>query len=53
MFEISKTASFKVIMFRPAAVDVRPLNSLNATGIFIRLIFTSREREWRIYTPAL
>ena len=24
MFEISKTASFEVVMFRPAAVDVRP-----------------------------
>ena len=26
---------------------------LNATGVYIRLIFTSRERERRIYTPAI
>ena len=29
------------------------LNPLNATGVYIRLIFTSRERERRIYTPAI
>ena len=28
-------------------------NSLNMTGIYIRLIFTSRERERCIYMPAL
>ena len=28
-------------------------NPLNATGVYIRLIFTSRERERRIYTPAI
>ena len=39
----------------PAGVGAPPLdtNSLNATGIYIRLTFTSRERERRIYTPAL
>ena len=29
------------------------VNPLNATGVYIRLIFTSRERERRIYTPAI
>ena len=29
------------------------LNSLNVTGVYIRLMFTSRERKRRIYTPAL
>jgi len=32
---------------------LQQLNSLNATGIYIRLMFTSREHERRIYTPAL
>ena len=30
-----------------------PFNPLNANGVYIRPIFTSRERERRIYTPAL
>ena len=29
------------------------INFLNATGIYIYLMFTSRERERGIYTPAL
>ena len=29
------------------------INSLNPTGVYIRLMFTSREREQRIYTPVL
>ena len=33
--------------------DILAVNPLNATGVYIRLIFTSRERERRIYTPAI
>ena len=29
------------------------INSLNVTGVYIHLMFTSREHEWRIYTPVL
>ena len=35
------------------SVKVSDLNTLNATGVYTRLIFTSRERKWGIYMPAL
>ena len=35
------------------AATYENINPLNATGVYIRLIFTSRERERRIYTPAI
>ena len=42
MFEISKTASFEVVMFRPAAVDVRPQvpRIVCETHAFVDLTFT-------------
>ena len=42
-YHVDKSVGFQRCVF----------NSLNATGVFIRLIFTSRERERRIYMPAL
>ena len=43
--------SFYALMLKQC--DDCPVNPLNVIGIYICLIFTSREHEWCIFTPAL
>ena len=38
------------VMHNPLSMQ---FSSLNPTGVYIRLIFTSREHELHIYTPTL
>ena len=45
---VFKSPKFNVQCAYPAV-----LNCLNVTGVYIRLMFTSRERKRRIYTPVL